>query len=184
MAFMICQECKERPASLHFTKVVNGEKTVIQLCERCAQEKGELYLLQGGAGFSINDMLAGLLNVDPPYQQAAAESIPGGMIQCEVCKMTYPQFAKIGRFGCANCYRAFQLQLAPIIKRLHSGNITHGGKVPRRIGGSLHLKKQIGLLRDKLNILVQNEEFEKAAEVRDQIRSLEKKLDEGEEKTE
>lgn len=181
---MICQECKERPASLHFTKVVNGEKTVIQLCERCAREKGELYLLQGGAGFSINDMLAGLLNVDPPYQQAAPESIPGGVIQCEVCKMTYPQFAKIGRFGCANCYRAFHHQLAPIIKRLHSGNITHGGKVPARIGGSLHLKKQIGILRENLNILVQNEEFEKAAEVRDQIRSLEKKLVEGEEKTE
>lgn len=36
---MICQECNERPASVHFTKVVNGEKTVIQLCEHCAQEK-------------------------------------------------------------------------------------------------------------------------------------------------
>lgn len=181
---MICQECKERPASLHFTKVVNGEKTVIQLCERCAQEKGEVYLLQGGAGFSINDMLAGLLNIDPAYQQTAPESISGGMLQCEVCKMTYQQFAKIGRFGCANCYQTFRHQLAPIVKRLHSGNMIHGGKVPARIGGSLHLKKEIELLKEKLGYLVQQEEFEKAAEVRDQIRSLEKKLVEGEDKNE
>ncbi len=61
---MICQECKERPATLHFTRVVNGEKTTIQLCERCAQEKGELFMNEGSGAFSFNDLLAGLLNFD------------------------------------------------------------------------------------------------------------------------
>ena len=26
---MICQECNQRPATLHFTKIINGEKTEI-----------------------------------------------------------------------------------------------------------------------------------------------------------
>ncbi|WP_144462733.1 UvrB/UvrC motif-containing protein [Siminovitchia fortis] len=181
---MICQECKERPASLHFTKVVNGEKTVIQLCERCAQEKGEMFLLEGGAGFSINDLLAGLLNPSS-FQNASPHTALGSQIvQCDVCGMTYQQFANIGRFGCANCYNAFRKELIPILKKLHSGNIAHGGKVPARMGGSLHLKKKIQECKSELAALIEQEEFEKAAEVRDQIRSLEKKLAEGEEKME
>ncbi|MBS4179703.1 UvrB/UvrC motif-containing protein [Lederbergia citrea] len=181
---MICQECKERPATLHFTKVVNGEKTAIQLCEKCAQEKGEFFMMDGAGGFSFNDLLAGLLNLDPSIQQAqSAPSPTHQIIQCEVCKMTFQQFINIGRFGCANCYEAFKGQMTPILKRLHSGNIQHGGKVPKRIGGSIHLKKQVQLLKEELRSLVVQEEFEKAAEVRDQIRSLENNLSNGEGKS-
>ena len=38
---MICEECHEREASLHFTKIINGEKTEFHICEHCAKEKGE-----------------------------------------------------------------------------------------------------------------------------------------------
>lgn len=31
---MMCQECGQRPATLHFTKIVNGDKTEFHLCER------------------------------------------------------------------------------------------------------------------------------------------------------
>ncbi len=89
--------------------------------------------------------------------------------------MTYQQFIKIGRFGCAHCYETFREQLAPILKRLHTGNIEHGGKLPKRIGGSLHIKKQVQKLKAELQSLITDEEFEQAAKIRDQIRSLEKK---------
>lgn len=178
---MICQECNERPATLHFTKVVNGEKTVIQLCERCAQEKGEMFLLEGAGGFSFNDLLAGLLKFDPIFQQTKSQPTPTNeVIQCDVCDMTFQQFIKIGRFGCSHCYESFQSQMAPLLRRLHSGNMRHGGKVPKRVGGSIHLKKKIQTLKDELRSLIDKEEFEKAAEVRDQIRSLENNLLDGE----
>jgi len=171
---MICQECKERPATMHFTKVVNGEKTTIQLCEKCAQEKGGLFMIDGAGGFSINDILAGLLNLDPTFQKAKSQPSPSEeIVQCEVCKMTFQQFINIGRFGCANCYNAFKDHMAPILRRLHSGNIKHGGKVPKRIGGSIHIKQKVQLLKEELLSLIAQEEFEKAAEIRDQIRSLE-----------
>jgi len=159
---------------MHFTKVVNGEKTTIQLCEKCAQEKGELFMIDGAGGFSINDILAGLLNLDPTFQKAKSQPSPSEeIVQCEVCKMTFQQFINIGRFGCANCYNAFKDHMAPILRRLHSGNIKHGGKVPKRIGGSIHIKQKVQLLKEELLSLIAQEEFEKAAEIRDQIRSLE-----------
>lgn len=45
---MICQKCNQRPASVHITKIVNGQKATRHLCGVCAAEEG---LLPGGGGF-------------------------------------------------------------------------------------------------------------------------------------
>lgn len=174
---MICQECNQRPATLHFTKIVNGEKAEIHLCEKCANEKGDMFMFSAGPGFSINNLLAGLLNGnngfhDPKHTAFKHEEI----IQCDRCSMTIHQFIKVGRFGCAHCYESFQEQLKPILRRLHSGNWTHSGKIPKRIGGHLHVRKNIETLKQTLKELISREEFEEAAHVRDEIRSLEKRL--------
>lgn len=49
------------------------------------------------------------------------------------------------------------------------------------MGGSIHIKKKIQQLKEELRSLIEKEEFEKAAELRDQIRSLESNLANGEE---
>ncbi|MBN6889634.1 protein arginine kinase activator [Cytobacillus horneckiae] len=175
---MICQECNQRPATLHFTKIMNGEKAEFHLCDKCAQEHGDMFMLSSGSGFSINNLLAGLFNIEPSYQEAneAALDQQSNVLQCEQCSMTFQQFVKVGKFGCAHCYSAFREQLKPIVKRLHSGNWTHNGKVPARIGGSIHLRKKIEELKTNLKELIAKEEFEKAAETRDEIRKLEKEM--------
>jgi protein arginine kinase activator len=174
---MICQECNQRPAALHFTKITNGEKTEVNLCEKCAQEKGDMFMFTGGSGFSFNNLLAGLLNIDPTFQKPNQNTFQQEeILQCSHCTMTFPQFVKVGRFGCAYCYETFQGQLSPVLKRLHSGNWTHSGKIPKRIGGGIQLRKQIESLKIELRDLISLEEFEKAAHVRDEIRSLEKRL--------
>ncbi|MFD1738252.1 UvrB/UvrC motif-containing protein [Bacillus salitolerans] len=174
---MICQECQQRPATLHFTKILNGEKTEIHICDHCAKENGELSMFSGGSGFSFNHLLAGLLNMEQSLKDKAPSTFPKNeVIHCDRCQLTFQQFVKSGRFGCGNCYRAFQDQLDPVLRRLHSGNTTHAGKIPRRIGGSIHVKQQIKQLRSELNELITKEEFESAARVRDQIRELENTL--------
>lgn len=179
---MICQECNQRPATLHFTNFLNGEKTELHLCERCAQEKGEMFMMNNGPGFSINSLLAGLLNMQPGFAEEKKEPFQADkVLQCPQCSMTFSQFVKVGRFGCATCYDAFRNQLTPIIRRLHSGNFTHSGKIPKRIGGDIHLRKTIDDLKQTLKNLISEEEFEKAAETRDQIRDLERKLSEKQE---
>lgn len=176
---MICEECNQRPATLHFTKVINGEKAEFHLCEKCAQEKGEMFLIGGASGFSINNLLAGLLNMDYHFQQKKEDPFsPKEVLQCNQCSMTFQQFIKVGRFGCAKCYSTFRDQLKPILSRLHSGNGSHNGKIPKRIGGNIHIQKSIAELKHKLKTLILNEEFEKAAEIRDQVRALERKLNE------
>jgi len=176
---MVCQECNQRPATLHFTKIVNGEKEEFHLCEKCAQEKGDMYLINNTSGFSLNSLLAGLFNIEPNFQQSQQDPFEKQeILQCENCSMTFNQFIKAGRFGCSHCYTTFKEQLKPIYRRLHSGNGNHNGKIPNRIGGSMHIRKNIDALKLQLTELISKEEFEKAAVVRDEIRLLDQRLSE------
>lgn len=165
---MLCQECNKRPATLHFTKIVNGEKTEFHICESCAREKGEMIPGTAG-GFSIHNLLSGLLDFDP----AGKSAVPAKALQCEECGMTYAQFSKIGRFGCSSCYKYFDSRLDPLFKRVH-GSTSHVGKVPARAGGRIKVKRQIADLKQHLQQSIAQEEFEEAAQIRDQIRELEK----------
>lgn len=177
---MICQECQKRPATMHFTKIINGEKTEFHLCEVCAQGKGNLFMSSfESPSLTINNLLAGFFNVNPNYQDTHPLS-SSQTLHCNQCGMTFEQFLEVGKFGCAHCYEAFADQLTPVLKRIHGGNWKHSSKIPNRSGGVLHLRKKISILKETLQNLVAKEEFEKAAEVRDEIRMYERMLQEGE----
>ncbi len=168
---MNCQECGIRPATLHFTKIVNGQKAEYHICDTCAREKGEM--IQGNV-FSIHNLLSGLLNYDPVGGKVVPKPV-----RCETCGLTYNQFSQSGRFGCSDCYKAFENRLDPLFKRIH-GNTIHGGKVPKRKGDSISQKRQLQELKRQLNKKIEREEFEEAAKIRDTIRQLEQKINEGE----
>ncbi|MGM8212729.1 UvrB/UvrC motif-containing protein [Virgibacillus sp. W0430] len=172
---MECQECHKRPASLHFTQVINGSKTEVHVCEVCAKKKG--YMTYPEEGYSLHHLLSGLFNFESPsldshphapFQQTQE-------LQCPKCNLTLSEFQRAGKFGCATCYDAFSEKLDPIFRRVHSGNTKHYGKIPRRKGGSLHTKKQLEAYRKKLQQLIEKEAFEEAATVRDKIKQLEQK---------
>ncbi|CAH0120774.1 MULTISPECIES: UvrB/UvrC motif-containing protein [unclassified Paenibacillus] len=170
---MICQECGKKNATLHFTKIVNGEKTEFHICESCAREKGEM--IPGTAnGFSIHSLLSGLLDFDPAGKGASLAQKPQ-TIRCDECGLTYTQFSKIGRFGCSSCYKHFGERLEPLFKRVH-GNTKHIGKIPKRRGGTIHYKRELDELKKELQYRIIHEEFEQAAQIRDQIREIERKM--------
>ncbi|WP_173917985.1 UvrB/UvrC motif-containing protein [Halobacillus sp. Marseille-Q1614] len=175
---MDCQRCHKRPATVHLTQVINGEKSEIHVCEHCAKEKG--YMNEKEDNFTLTDLLSGLFNHDHQFSFKGQQSKPyekqSVQLKCPNCGLTYQQFAKIGKFGCADCYKTFDERLDPIFKRVHSGNAHHHGKIPKREAGHLHLKKQVDQLRAELRGMIEQEEFEQAAQLRDQIRSLEQQL--------
>ena len=168
---MECQECHIRPATLHFTKIINGKKMEVHLCEKCAKEKGEV--MAGSNAFSIHNLLSGFLNFEQLSGQRGDDNFPGD-IQCPKCGLTYNEFAKVGKFGCAECYDAFSERLDPVLRKVHAGNTAHTGKIPKRTGKTISIKKKIQSLKEELQRLIEKEEFEKAAIIRDNIRALEK----------
>lgn len=174
MVYLKCQECHERPATLHFTKIINGQKNEMHLCEKCAREKGEM--ISGTSNFSMNSLLSGLLNFDYTLSESSNAFSQNQTLKCEKCGMTYNQFSQRGRFGCSNCYKTFNSKIDPILRRVHSGNTTHDGKIPKRIGGNIHIQREIKQLKEEMQQSVTHEEFEQAARIRDKVRELEQKL--------
>lgn len=169
---MNCDECGKNPASLHFTKIINGEKTELHLCESCAQEKGEI-ITGGSENFSIHNLFSDLLTFDSPSSISGVK--PQQQVRCRNCGLTYSQFSKSGRFGCSDCYQYFNHRLDSLLRRIH-GNTEHSGKVPQRGGSEMKIKKEIARLKEELKHRIAVEEFEKAAEIRDRIRELENKI--------
>lgn len=172
---MYCQECGKRPATLHFTKIINGDKTEFHICESCAREKGDS--IPGAPNsFSIHSLLSGLLDFESIGSSAPSQGQQSSQsLRCEECGLTYAQFSKIGRFGCSSCYKQFGEKLDPLLKRVH-GSTVHSGKIPRRTGGQIQCKREIEQLRRDMQMYIEQEEFEKAAVLRDRIRELERKI--------
>lgn len=162
---MQCDECGKKPATVHITKIENGNKTDLHLCEQCALQKNPLAF---NTNFSVQDLVAGLLksgNMAPFKMDIVQET------KCDVCGLTYSKFKTTGKFGCSNCYKIFGDKLNPLFKKLH-GNIIHTGKLPNKAGSKIRLVREIEKLKQELNSAVNSEEYEKAAEIRDRIRAL------------
>jgi protein arginine kinase activator len=169
---MLCERCQERPATVHLTKVVNFEKTELHLCEHCAKEAGSELGIVIEPNFSFQNLIAGLLEGDLNfYQQPSAHNA----MSCQNCGLTFSDFRNQGLMGCEECYQYFRAGLEPLLKRMH-GSTSHVGKVPKRTGGKVRLRKEVENLKNQLQQAVSREDYEDAARLRDEIRRLQQEL--------
>jgi len=164
---MLCNICKKAEATVHLTQIVEGKMLKVDMCEACSKAKG----VQDSAPFSLAELLAGFAAPAP-----AAEAAPEGPgVQCPACGMTQADFKKIGRFGCAQCWIAFEEGLGQLLKAMHKGD-RHIGKVPGKAAHTLVISEKIKMLSEQLQKAIREENYEEAAGLRDQIRLLETKL--------
>ena len=160
---MICQFCKKNVATVHLTELVDGNKQEIHLCEQCARKKG----LSVKTHFSLQDLLSGLI-------EKKKEDIPEELLstKCPSCGLTFTSFRESGRLGCPRDYEIFKKGLTPLLDRIH-GSSKHMGKVPVRIDSDTAKQRALLDLRNQLEEAIHREEYERAAELRDRIRSVE-----------
>ncbi len=169
---MYCDECKSNPATVHFTQNIHGKKSETHLCENCAAAKGAI-LFDVGNKFSIPNLLGSFLGNN--FNVAGVKQISPGLI-CPNCQMNFNDIRQTGKLGCSECYGAFEQELEPTLRRIH-GNSEHIGRIPVRGGEKVLLKRKIDDLKNKLHKAIGNEEYEKAAEIRDEIKTIEKGLE-------
>ena len=159
----ICQICHQREASLFFTRSVNGQKTNIQVCKQCATENGIIKI-------DLNKLLAGLAGF------VQGEHEVEEVLTCEHCGMTLEEFNSTGLMGCSHCYETFAEPLEVLLHRIH-GHVKHTGKRPLKE----HLSEEspeetLKHLKAELSAAISEEAYERAAEIRDHIRLIEKQM--------
>ena len=180
---MKCESCTKREATIEFTTVAGNEKTTSHLCPVCTAAFSQQQATE--AEGQAQDKSA----VKPTFVKKKKVNVVVGHLSkseakstvCPDCKMTYDEFRKVGRLGCPSCYRAFAKPLKRLLKRIH-GSDHHVGREP----GIETLVSadpppadtgidQLDQLRTELAQAVEDEEYERAAQLRDQIAQLQVK---------
>ncbi|HLD78880.1 MAG TPA: UvrB/UvrC motif-containing protein [archaeon] len=149
---------------MHLTEIVNDQMTELHLCEACANEKGA----QVETHFGLADLLAGLADVGKSTDVEEETAVK----TCANCGMTYDDFRRVGRLGCAECYTTYKRSLASLLKRIH-GAPHHVGKAPIHVLKAPAAKVELSELKRRLERAIDTEEFEEAARLRDRVREME-----------
>ncbi len=108
-------------------------------------------------------------------QAEGCERPRGPELKCPHCGFTQADFKKAGRLGCSECYVSFAEGLEGLLKSMHKG-IKHVGKIPQVLQQSKDLSEKLKSLQKKLDKAVAEEDFEMAANVRDEIKVTKEKL--------
>lgn len=176
---MICEDCRQRPASVHFSQSVGGQKTELHLCSGCANRRGgaQFWVDPNFMGVNLFSQGVNLFShlAQPPASPSPPRA-PGGT--CPSCGLGYQQFLNSSLLGCPDCYAAFREPLDQLMRQFQAGP-RHQGKIPLRQGGTTRLRRRIQQIRGELQQAVEREQFERAATLRDEMRALERQGGEG-----
>lgn len=159
---MNCDFC-DKPAVVHEMTVKNGIKKEVHLCQEHAVDAG----IDLPEHQPISKLLA-QLTVSQPQVRSRSERK-----RCPECGFSFAEFRKSGTLGCPECFKTMEKPLAAIIERAQNGATHHTGKTPKRAGFSLDRQLLIKKLIMELDSAVSAEQYERAAEIRDQIHTLE-----------
>lgn len=186
---MLCEKCGKNEATYYYHENVNGRTRTLRLCGGCAktmEEADELPKFDADRFFDEFDPF-----FEDPFLQSPMKAL-NGLMQgffgkdralgsggqsekkeektCPGCGSTLRDFATKGA-GCPKCFETFAEELAPTVSRVH-GKAAHTGRVPGRYRSRIERKRRIEALMEEQREAVRNEDFERAASIRDELKKL------------
>ena len=148
----MCDDCGLFPAEIHLTQIVEQKSESLFLCADCARKRD--------------------VRVGREIPNASAVSYESATDRaCTNCRTTLADFRSNGMVGCPDCYRAFDKEIETLLKQVH-GSADYQGKKYRTAAAGNTDKVMLSRLRNALESAVKNENFERAAALRDAIRNL------------
>lgn len=190
---MLCDNCGKREANVRYSENINGRKKELKLCEECSRKLGITNI-----DFSMPiDFSSFFGEFMEDFTKTEFMPLLSEMktLKCDNCGYTFEDIANTGKLGCGNCYDVFQERLDPIFRRIQGANYHVGrvgkmidSKIDRKIanlanqkeGKTTKLEKnekdnQLEKLQEQLKQAIQEEKYEEAAKIRDEIKKIEKK---------
>jgi len=147
---MKCQHCLVQEANFHYKNNINGTLSEGHLCADCAQEtEGNLF---AGALLGPMEMLGGLFG-----GSALGRSLLGGGLFDVHSPFAPPR----------------QGLLAPVSRIPVEPGAAEGAVVPQEAEEALKQRRALNCLRQEMQTAIELEQFERAAELRDEIARLE-----------
>ncbi len=157
---MKCSKCGKNDANISYEQNINGEITNLHLCEKCAKELGIFN--------SFDDIFSPMV-LDLDY-------ILPEEIKCKNCGYTLSKYKSTGLFGCAECYNTFKREVDSLLQRIQGKKRHVEGRLkPSTVTKESKKSEKVDKLDEltaKLQSLINDEKFEEAAVVRDEIKKI------------
>lgn len=186
---MKCDFCDNK-AKVFFTQVVNGTMKKVALCDACAEERGvtdpESLLMSEQLlapptpdevdlppPETLQEIMGQAAKVGAEVPNALPTFAVTGAERCPSCDFTLETYQKVGRLGCPDCYQTYRGLLSKRLGKIHRGHV-HKGRVPKGMVEQERLKSLLKDLAEKLEAAIEQEDYEAAADLRDQISQIEK----------
>lgn len=186
---MLCEKCGKNEATYYYHENVNGKTRTYRLCGDCAkkmEEADELPSFRMDRFFddfdsifdepflqrpmkTLNGLLNGFFGTDRALGSGSGREKKDEKT-CPGCGATLRDFATRGA-GCPKCFETFAEELAPTVSRVH-GKAVHTGRAPARYRSRIERKRRMEALVEEQREAVKNEDFEKAAAIRDELKKL------------
>ena len=149
---MKCEKCNEREANFFYTATINGKTMQKHLCSECAAQEGLDKAFDFGREDFFGDFFTepfGILDSFFPRRSLFGSMMP---------VMTLPRFL----FAPAGTR-----QETPAQEQSETS-------IPKDAGEEIRTRRELSALKHQLKEAVRTEDFEKAIELRDKIREMEK----------
>ena len=165
---MLCQNCGRNESTTHIKTNVNGKREEMHLCSECARELGVMdeFKIPSVADMFGDSFLGNFLGAG-----AAAMNSLVGVERCHSCGSSFNDIVKSGRIGCADCYDMFSDKLEPSIRKIH-GRAVYTGKIPESAGKGAQNERRLRELKSQMDDAVRQQDFERAAFIRDEIKDI------------
>ncbi len=190
---MLCQNCNKNEANVRYTEVINGKKKELMLCEECSEKLGINNKISFNMPIDFSSFFGGMLE-DPDFMPLFPEV---KQLKCDNCDLTFDDFINTGKLGCSECYNVFSEKLDPILKRIHGSDRYIGKKLnkPKNLENNedkkserklkekvkekeeknekeINKSRKMESLEEDLKKAIQDERYEDAAKIRDEIKAL------------
>ena len=179
---MLCEKCNKKKIAVLYRENLNGHIRSLQVCNDCANLLASIEELET-VGFEVAGMLSPLgqseglylplsVYVSPAEHRTCS---PAPAPKCHGCGLSWDEIVRDGKIGCAHCYSVYGNELTPVVHSTH-GTTGHTGRCSADHRARVQKAEKLADLKKRLKEAVSTEKFEIAAELRDQIRSLEAEL--------
>ena len=152
---MLCDCCGTRPSQVTFQVAFADKKVIRNYCAQCAR------VLRRGDALGVQMAVVNSLSSEHVENAEA----------CPKCGMTIERLQKTGRMGCAACYRAFGAATEEMLKKLN-GTERQMAETVLDAPVLTETQQRLRVLHDELAQAVSVENYERAAQLRDEINGL------------
>ena len=172
---MLCQNCGSNPATMRVIDVQYPPKAADSdapstyateersLCDACAKAADLPHATV------IKQSVTEIWKV---LKAKAEKGRKESGVSCPDCGMTLMEFRQRGRLGCPKDYEVFAPHLRDLFERIH-GATKHVGRSPGLDSGDLQRMRRRTELQKELESAIRDEAYEQAAQLRDELRTLE-----------